>query len=278
MRALRHVESLKLARLAPALGLRCLSSGSVSHAGGTGDAAGGVSSSENGGKGAATAMSVAADHAAAVLHYKTDTQTLANWLDIGIVARKGRAFSADHDVLDVNSMEAMKFPFLQVSTLDGEDVTLPDALITTIEEGEGETVGEGSVTNGVKVICFSFKQYGFGLLRSWMEPLWGKYGYGVSATVPTLEICFVEYSFLSMAKGMFVSAIKDKVPESNHPLTTLCFGGIMDFSSHLLLPNKFTGYVIVLDKNNKVRWRACGQAEDEEVQRMFKAIEKLRKE
>ena len=50
---------------------------------------------------------------------------------------------------------------------------------------------------------------------------------------------FREYS-LSMAKGMFVSAIKDKVPESNHPLTTLCFGGIMDFSSHLLLPNKFT--------------------------------------
>lgn len=276
MHALIRVGSHKWARLVAAPGLRSLSSGTVSHSGGS---AAGASSSENGCKSAASPMSAAADHAAAVLHYKTDTQTLANWLDIGIVARKGRAFSADHDVLDVNSMEAMVFPFLRVSTMDGEDVTLPDALVTTIDDGERETVAErGAVTSGVKVVCFSFKQYGFGLLRSWMEPLWGKYGHGISASVPTLEICFVEYSFLSMAKGMFVSAIRDKVPESNHPLTTLCFGGVTDFSAHLLLPNKFTGYVIVLDKNNRVRWRACGQAEDEEVQRMFKAIEKLQKE
>lgn len=219
-------------------------------------------------------MSAAADHADAVLHYKSDTQTLANWLDIGIVSRKGRAFSADYKVLDENSMEAMIFPFLKVSTLNGEDVTLPDALVTSIEEEE-----EGAaVTSGVKVVCFSFKQYGFGLLRSWLEPIWGKYGQGVSASVPTLEICFVEYSFLSMAKSMFVSSIKEKVPEANHPLTALCFGGVMDFSAHLLLPNKFTGYLVVLDKNNRVRWRSCGQAEEGEVERMFKAIETLRDE
>ena len=169
-------------------------------------------------------------------------------------------------------MEAMVFPYLRVSTLNGEDVTLPDALVTSIEDEEG------AVISGVKVVCFSFKQYGFGLLRSWMEPIWAKYGHGASASVPTLEICFVEYSFLSMAKSLFVSSIKEKVPVKNHSLTTLCFGGIMDFSAHLLLPNKFTGYVVVLDKHNRVRWRACGQAEDGEVERMFKAIETLEKE
>jgi hypothetical protein len=221
-------------------------------------------------------MSAAADHAAAVLHYKSDTQTLANWLDIGIVARKGRAYAADRDVLDVNSMEAMEFPFLRVGTLNGEEVMLPDALVTEVDE-EGREEGTGT-TNGVKVVVFSFKQYGFGLLRSWLDPLWGKYGSGISASVPTLEICFVEYSFLSMAKGIFTSNIKEKVPEANHPLTTLCFGGVADFSAHLLLPNKFTGYVVVLDKNNRVRWRACGQAEQEEVELMFQAIEKLKQE
>ena len=57
------------------------------------------------------ALQAAADHTAAVLHYKSDTQTLANWLDVSIVSRKGRAYAADRDVLDPECMEAILFPF-----------------------------------------------------------------------------------------------------------------------------------------------------------------------
>ena len=221
------------------------------------------------------ALQAAADHTAAVLHYKTDTQTLANWLDVSIVSRKGRAFAADRDLLDADSMEAISFPFLQVTTLKGEDVTLPDAMVT-VEEEEGSAGGQ--VTSGVKVVCFSFKQYGFGLLRTWLEPFWDRYGMGISATVPSLEICFVEHGFLSFARSIFTANIKEKVPSDNHDLTMLSFGNVPDFSAHLLLPNKFTGYIVVLDKNNKVRWRGCGTAESQEVELMFECIEKLRQE
>ena len=58
----------------------------------------------------------------------------------------------------------------------------------------------------------------------------------------------------------------------------LSFGNVAEFSAHLLLPNKFTGYVVVLDKDNKVRWRGCGTAEDEELQVMFDCIEQLQSE
>ena len=68
------------------------------------------------------------------------------------------------------------------------------------------------------------------------------------------------------------------MPKENHALTMLSFGNVAEFSAHLLLPNKFTGYVVVLDKDNKVRWRGCGAAEDEELQMMFECIEKLQGE
>ena len=219
------------------------------------------------------ALQAAADHSAAVLHYKSDTQTLANWLDVSIVSRKGRAYAADRDVLDPDCMEAITFPFLQVTTLNGEDVTLPDALVT-VEEGEDG----GTVSSGVKVVCFSFKQYGFGLVRTWLDPFWERYGRGVSASVPSLEICFVEHGFLSFARSIFTANIKEKVPEDNHSLTMLSFGNVADFSAHLLLPNKFTGYVVVLDKDNKVRWRGCGTAEQGELDVMFDCIERLKGE
>ena len=96
--------------------------------------------------------------------------------------------------------------------------------------------------------------------------------------MPSLEICFVEHGFLSFARSIFTANIKEKVPSDNHALTMLSFGNVDDFSAHLLVPNKFTGYVVVLDKDNKVRWRGCGTAEEGELQVMFDCIDKLGKE
>ena len=46
--------------------------------------------------------------------------------------------------LILNAMEAITFPFLQVTTLNGDDVTLPDALVT-VEEGKmGGVLAAGS--------------------------------------------------------------------------------------------------------------------------------------
>ena len=53
------------------------------------------------------------------------------------------------------------------------------------------------------------------------------------------ELCFVEYGFLAMAKGAFTGNLREKVPEDMHDSVGVVFGGVNDFASQLLLPNKY---------------------------------------
>jgi hypothetical protein len=46
--------------------------------------------------------------------YKSDPQTLARWLDVSIIKRKGRAFEADRTLLPLNSEDSIVFPPIKV--------------------------------------------------------------------------------------------------------------------------------------------------------------------
>jgi hypothetical protein len=50
-----------------------------------------------------------------------------------------------------------------------------------------------------------------------------------------------------------------------------------DFAAQLLLPNKYTGYVYLLDSNNLVRWKGSGKATDEELAVLVKCAKDLLK-
>ena len=53
------------------------------------------------------------------------------------------------------------------------------------------------------------------------------------------------------------------------------FLGAQNFANALELPNKYTGYAFLLDKDNKVRWRGCGQAEPHELETLYQCTEQL---
>ena len=133
---------------------------------------------------------------------------------------------------------------------------------------------------------------GYNLLRSWVDPFLSKYPLNNSKGVTFLEICHVEFAFLSMAKSVFASNIRSKTAAEGiwyftansitflntylvllihtitiaHGRTLLVFGGLMDLADHLRIPNKYTGYIFLLDKDNRVRWRASGQMLEEKGQ------------
>ena len=37
----------------------------------------------------------------------------------------------------------------------------------------------------------------------------------------------------------------------------------MDLADRLRIPNKYTGYIFLLDRDNRIRWRASGQMLEE---------------
>lgn len=163
--------------------------------------------------------------------YKNDSAALAQWLDVSIVARKGRAFDADKGL--ISKAKADTFPVVKAFNLEGGNVVIPD-----------------HIDAKAKLIVFSFKHYGFSLVRSWIDPFIAKYNAptlpvtsvsganasivetaGAVAKVPNTgavayEICFVEYGFLSMAKSVFAGNIKGNVDPSQVDKTALVFGGV----------------------------------------------------
>ena len=167
--------------------------------------------------------------------YKTDTATLARWLDVSIVKEKGRAFDADRYL--IKKKEADYFPPVKVFNLNGKNILIPDQI-------EGKA----------KLVVFSFKHYGFTLVRSWINPYIERFNSStkslssnenngdegemqdVSSQISTsavqsggavaFEVCFVEYGFLSMAKTMFASNIKANVNPMQVDNTGLVFGGV----------------------------------------------------
>ena len=151
-------------------------------------------------------------------HYKKDTLTLARWLDVTIVKRKGRAYPADTQLIDIS--QSVKFPPLKCFLLTGEEVSIPQYY----ENNEQK--------KSVKLIAFSFKHYGFTLIRSWLDPFLLRYRIGdknltEDKDIMAIEICFVEYSFLSMAKSVFANNIKNQINHSQIDYTVMSFGSIM---------------------------------------------------
>lgn len=53
---------------------------------------------------------------------------------------------------------------------------------------------------------------------------------------------------------------------------------VQDLALQLSLPNIYTGYVYVLDRENKVRWKASGEPTQKEIKSIFEAFQQLQEE
>ena len=218
------------------------------------------------------------DTARDIAHYKSDTQTLARWLDVSVVKKKGRAFESDGGLLPAKG--AQVFPRIKGYSLNCKDVVVPDSIIDQATSNNSSSSSGSSKRNGsVRLLAFSFKHYGFTLVRTWLTPFLEKFGKGPLSPVPAIEVCFVEYGFLSLTKNVFATNLKSQVDAAQHDLTALSFGGVMDFAAQLQLPNKYTGYVYLVDGKNRVRWRGCGTCNGiEELEVLYKAVADLQAE
>mmetsp|Transcript_19694 Transcript_19694/g.19794 ORF Transcript_19694/g.19794 Transcript_19694/m.19794 type:complete len:236 (+) Transcript_19694:178-885(+) len=189
--------------------------------------------------------------------YKSDPKVLTAWLDVSIIKRNGKAFQTDISLIPVE--EALIFPDVRVFTLIDTEAKFPT-----------DVPG----LQGVKLISFSISRYGFNLLRGWLDPFRERFQNN-NEEIPSIEICFVEHSFLSWARSVFLSNLKTEISCCHYATTGLCFGGVWDFASSLRIPNKYTGYIFLLDSNNRIRWRACGSASTTDTDLLIKMTNAL---
>lgn len=195
---------------------------------------------------------------------------LQNWQDISIVKHEGRAFDADLELLDKN--KTFYFPRLKATSLSGHEVLVPETYST----------------KPIKLIAFALNTYGENATKTWLEPFVQQYGLN-HPQIHIVEICFLEWKWLSIFTNSIVSAMKsskeklirkakkksntsgsgsneaagaaDEASLLAHAYDNILIsvGTIMDFAKAARLPNKYTGYVCLVDAENKVRWRGCGR-------------------
>lgn len=163
------------------------------------------------------------------------------WEDLSVIKRQGSAFEADKQLL--STKEPIFFPSVAGNDLNGHPSKFPE-----------------SVSSRVKLVAFSFNEYGFSLNKSYLEPFLDKFS--AREDVHALEICFVEYGFLKLMQGVFAANLKKRILENRHACTQITFGGTMDFAKKLNVPNKYAGYCYLVDEHNRVRWRGSGAAGD----------------
>ena len=124
--------------------------------------------------------------------------------------------------------------------------------------------------NGCTLLAVSFKQFGFDMLPSWMEP----FRHQVVSKTPSAKILNLHmtlngdgFLYRWFLKPMMVRKFQSTTPVEEHDSTLLHFGPDPEqFRDALRMHNTLTGYVCLLDALGRVRWMSSGKpASDEEI-------------
>jgi hypothetical protein len=154
--------------------------------------------------------------------YKNDSETITKWLDFSVFKNNGRIFEPSASLIDEKIAET--FPKLASTNLNGLTVSLPDGVEAT-----------------VKLIAISFNENGHETTKSWTDPFIQKFQTKninskeeeIKYNVVTIDVNFVDFSFLSFARSIFVTNLKKNADQAQHQNIFLNFGGVLVFIFYL---------------------------------------------
>lgn len=171
--------------------------------------------------------------------YKTDYGVARRYTDPNIMKIDGRVYKTSSVLISAETAEM--FPTIYGSNMFGVDRKVP-----ICSEAEA------------KVVCFSVKEYGFQLVRAWMDPFASRYNpdRNSAAEITTTEnstensseqssvqsrgpaseetcrrvscqeVILIEYSFLWYLRSVFAKDSKPKLLPQQHEHTYLSFGSV----------------------------------------------------
>ena len=161
-------------------------------------------------------------------------------MDVNIMKIDGRVYKSSPILVSAETAEL--FPTIYGSNMFGVDRKIP-----LCSEAEA------------KVVCFSVKEYGFQIVRDWMDPFARRYNpdrnssatetnstesstessaesstesrrgpasIEVCSRVSCQEVIFVEHSFLWFLRSVFANSSKPKLLPQQHEHTYLSFGSV----------------------------------------------------
>jgi ATPase complex subunit ATP10 len=162
---------------------------------------------------------------------------------------------------------AKVFPFLDnLKSLRGGKVDLPEFFLRKNRSHD--------VDAQCTLVAISFRDFGYNLLASWLDPfaeaMTGKDR--VEVVRLNLSEGWVNKWIL---RGFITGLTKRNTPQSEQDRTFLYFGDLESFRDSLRMHNVMTGYVFLLDGLGRVRFAGSGPASEEEAERLIRFAKEL---
>lgn len=182
----------------------------------------------------------------------------------------GKLATASQSLLP--AMDSIQFPTLKVESHNGKQLILPPG--QTCADEKLET----SPNTEVALVCLAFRANGQGLVKPWILPFINSFK--AVDNIGIYEISYVDSWFLSLApvKWLLLRAMRSSRTEckvDRMERIFYAFGDSYEFRKSLHVTNLLTGYIFLLDKHGRVRWRAYGKSTDEEVSSMISCTSQL---
>lgn len=121
------------------------------------------------------------------------------------------------------------------------------------------------------LVTISFRQHGHDSVKEWISAVTKEH-----PELPTTSLCLAEEWYLRYFRRHIRQGLVTAVANSNVN-TFLHFGSSPEgFRQTLDLRNTFSGYVFLVDRLARIRWRASGKiVEVEEIQSLLQSVQDL---
>jgi ATPase complex subunit ATP10 len=135
---------------------------------------------------------------------------------------------------------------------------------------------------GPTLVCVAFRASAQPMVLSWSAPFAQKFA--GSTLIKVFEVSVIESSLLSIwpIKPLLLHTMRGS--QQTHDANALerhvvyAFGDAYEFRKVLGVPNLLSGYVFLLDRKGRVRWRASGMATEQELDSMAMCTSRLLQE
>ncbi|MDG6256271.1 MAG: hypothetical protein QCH35_01595 [Methanomicrobiaceae archaeon] len=153
-------------------------------------------------------------------------------------------------------MEGIRFPTITASSLEGTNVTLPDA-----------------VGGKVALIVIAFERAAQSQINSWVGPFEATFENNPGVVV--YEVPMIDSAIWRMMRGMIDAGMRAGIPQRRHAFVMTYYESSGPYREALEMDDRSRAYLFLLDREGTIRWSASGYASPEQSRALIETASSL---
>jgi hypothetical protein len=146
------------------------------------------------------------------------------------------------------------FPELKAECLSKKNITFPN-----------DVLGKPSI------LAIVFESDAQKIVDTWIAPIMKKYS---NNEVNYYEIPMISGNYKIM-KSVIDNGMRSGVPKNLHDNVATYFGKLDEYKTNLMMPDKNSCYIFLLDKEGKIKYISSGNASINKLEKLYNTVQDL---